>query len=88
MARQGHLHVDCGAIFSMGNNFMMPACNFEPRYRVIMQTREQWTKGLGPPYAVKGFVWYTDGSSGSSTERGTGAGVCGQSLGGRFSISL
>jgi hypothetical protein len=73
-------------IFSMGNDIMRPAYNFEPKYRVIMLTREEWTKGPGSPPVVKGLVWYTDGSR---TQVGSaGAGVYGQSLGTRFSISL
>jgi hypothetical protein len=31
-------------IFSMGNDIMRPAYNFEPKYRVVMLTREEWTK--------------------------------------------
>ena len=46
----------------MGNDIMRPAYNFEPKYRVIMVTREEWTKGPGSPPVVKGLIWYTDGS--------------------------
>ena len=50
-----------------------------------MLTREDWTKGTGAHPAVKGLVWFTDGSKMSE---GNGAGVYGQSLGRRFSFSL
>jgi hypothetical protein len=49
-------------IFSMGNDIMRLAYNFEPKYRVDMLTREEWTKGPGSLPVVKGLVWYTDGS--------------------------
>jgi hypothetical protein len=32
---------------------MRPAYSFEPRYSVIMTTREEWTKRSGPPSVVK-----------------------------------
>jgi hypothetical protein len=38
---------------------MWAACNFEPKYGVTMLTREEWTRGLGAPTAVKPLVWYT-----------------------------
>jgi len=41
---------------------MRPAFNLEPKYRVIMLMREDWTKASGAPPAVKGLVWFTDGS--------------------------
>jgi hypothetical protein len=41
---------------------MRPAFNLEPRYRVTMLTREDWTKGQGAPPEVKGLVWFKDGS--------------------------
>jgi hypothetical protein len=41
---------------------MRPAFNLEPRYRVTMLTRVDWTKGPGSPLEVKGLVWFTDGS--------------------------
>ena len=49
-------------MFNMGVDIMRPAYNFEPRYGVIMLTREDWTKATGAPPAVKGLVWFTDGS--------------------------
>jgi hypothetical protein len=58
---------------------MRPAFNFEPKCRVTMQTREEWTRGPGTSPAVKGLVW---------TPGGTGAEVYGQSLGRKLSISL
>jgi hypothetical protein len=50
-----------------------------------MLTGEDWTKGTGTPPAVKGLVWFTDGSK--MKER-TGAGVYGQSVGRRLSFCL
>jgi hypothetical protein len=46
----------------MGVDVMRPAFNFEPKYRITMPTREDWTKGTGAPPVVKGLVWFTDGS--------------------------
>jgi hypothetical protein len=46
----------------MGNDIMRTAYNFEPKYRVNILTRKEWTKGPGSPHVVKGLVWYTDGS--------------------------
>jgi len=39
---------------------MWSTFNFEPKYRVTMLTREEWTKGTGTPPLVKGLVWFTD----------------------------
>ena len=64
-------------IFNMGVDVMRPAFNFEPKYGVTMLTRQAWTKGSGTPPAVKGLIWFTDGSR---TREGTRAGVCGQSV--------
>jgi hypothetical protein len=69
----------------MGVDAMRPAFNFEPKYRVIMLTREIWTKGTGTPPIVKGLVWFTDRSK---MKDGTGVGVYGQSVGRRLSFSL
>jgi hypothetical protein len=41
-----------------------------------MLAREEWTKGTGTPPAIKGFVWFTDGSK---MREGPGAVVYGQS---------
>jgi ribonuclease HI len=57
----------------------------EPKYRVTMLAREEWTRGPRTPPAVKGLVWFTDGSK---TAEGTRAGVYGQSVNRRLSISL
>jgi hypothetical protein len=70
----------------MGNDNMTPAYNFEPKYRVTLLTREDWTKGTGSPPVVKGLGWYTDGSR--MQDGRTGAGAHGQSKGRRLSISL
>jgi hypothetical protein len=64
---------------------MKPVLNLEPKYRVTMLTREEWTRGLGTPPAVKGIIWFTYGSR---TAEGTKAGVYGQSADRRLSISL
>jgi hypothetical protein len=64
---------------------MRPAFNLEPQYRVTMLTRETWTRGTCAPPAVKGLVWFTDGSK---TGGAAGAGVYGQSVGRRLSFSL
>jgi len=64
---------------------MKPVLNLEPKYRVTVLTREEWTRGPGTPPVVKGLVWFTDGSR---TVKGTGAGVYVQSANRRFSISL
>jgi len=50
-----------------------------------MLTREDWTKATGAPPAVKGLVWFTDGSK---MREGTGAGVYWQLIGRRLSFSL
>ena len=72
-------------IFNRGVDVMRPAFNLEPKYRVTMLTREDWTKATGIPPAVKGLVWFTDGSK---MRDGTGAGVYAQSVGRRPSSSL
>jgi ribonuclease HI len=69
----------------MGVNVMKPVFNLEPKYRVTMLTREEWTRGPRTPPAIKGLIWFTDGST---TVEGTGAGVYGQSANRRLSISL
>jgi ribonuclease HI len=65
---------------------MRPAYNLEPKYRVTILSIRHWTDGPGSPPVVKGLVWYTDGSR--VQEGRAGAGVCGQSVGRRLSISL
>jgi len=69
----------------MGVDIIRPAYNFEPQYWVTMLMREDWTKATGAPPAVKGLVWFTDGSK---MREGTGTGVYGQSVGRRLSFSL
>ena len=64
---------------------MRSAFNLEPIYRVTMLTREELARGPGTPPVVKGLLWFTDGSR---MKEGTGAGVCGQSVGWRVSTSL
>ena len=46
---------------NMGVDVMRPAFNLEPKYRVTMLNREDWTGGTGAP-VVKGLVFFTDGS--------------------------
>jgi ribonuclease HI len=72
----------------MGNDIMRPAYNFEPKYRVDMLTREEWTNGPGPPPVVKGLVCYTDGSRTQGRGGGGQGPEYGQPLGRRLSISL
>jgi ribonuclease HI len=64
---------------------MKPVFNLERKHRFTMLATEEWTKGPGTSPAVKGLVWYTDGSS---TAEESGAGVFGQSVNRRISISL
>jgi hypothetical protein len=68
-----------------GIEFMRPVSNLEPKYKVTILAREEWTRSPGTPSAVKGLVWYTDGSR---TAEGTGAVVYGQSVNRRPSIPL
>ena len=70
--------------FNMGVDIIKPAFNSEPKYRVTMLTREDWAKGTGGPPAVKGLVWFTEGSKMEQTR----AGVYGQSVGRMFRFSL
>jgi len=53
---------------------MKPACNFEPKHRVTMSRREEWTKGPRAPPAVQGPIWNTDEYR---KQKATGAGVFG-----------
>jgi hypothetical protein len=69
----------------MGLDVMRPAFNLEPKYRVTMLTREEWTRGPGTPPEVKGLLWFTDGYR---MKEGTAAAVYGQSVGRRLSIFL
>ena len=64
---------------------MKPVLNLEPKCRITMLTREEWTRSPGTPPAVKGLVWFADGSRAAE---GSGAGVYGQSVNRRLSISL
>ena len=70
---------------NMRADVMRPAFNLELKYSVTILNSKEWVRGPGTPTAVKGLLWFTDGSR---TPGGTGAGVCGQSLGSRFSICL
>jgi hypothetical protein len=64
---------------------MKPVFNLEPKYRVTILTREEWTRVPGTPRAVKGLVWFTGGSR---IVGENGAGIYGQSVDKRLSISL
>ena len=72
-------------IFGMDNDVMGSPFNFEPKYRVIMLAREEQARGPVSPPAVKGLIYFTDGSR---TWRRAGAGVYGQSLGRGLITSL
>jgi len=39
----------------MGLDRMRPTYNLEPKYRVTMLTRENWTRGSRAPPEVKGY---------------------------------
>ena len=71
-------------VFNMGVDVMRPGHNSEPKYKVTMLTTEEWTKGPGDLPAFQGLVWQTNQSR---TQRGTRAGVNGQSSGRRLSIT-
>jgi hypothetical protein len=60
----------------MGVDVMRPVFNFEPKYRVTMLTRQEWSGGPETPPIVKKFVWFTEESR-MAEEAGTG--VYGQS---------
>jgi len=88
--QQGHSRIltrlqGSDPIFNMRVDFMRPVYNLEPKYRVTMLTREEWTRGPGTPPAVKGLVWFTDRSR---TAEGIGAGFYGLSVNRKLSIPL
>jgi hypothetical protein len=64
---------------------MKPEYNLDPKYRVTMLTRREWTKGTGAPPSVKGLFWFTDGSMMGVR---VGDGVYGQSVRRRLSFPL
>ena len=68
----------------MGVDVMRPVYNFEPQYKVTMLTKQDWTKATCTP-AIKGLACYKDWSK---VRDGTGASVCGPSVGRRLSFSL
>ena len=74
-----------GPIFNVRVHIMKPVFNLEPKYRVTMLTRDEWTRGPGAPLMVKGLVWCMDGSR---TAEGTAVGVYGQSVNRKLSIPL
>jgi len=46
----------------MGVDVVRLIFNPEPKYRVTILTGEDWTKETGAPTAVKGLIWFTEGS--------------------------
>jgi len=64
---------------------MKPVFNLNPKYKVTMLTREEWTRRHGTLTAAKGFIWSTDGFR---SVEGIRAGLCGQSADRKLSISL
>ena len=65
-------------------DFMKLVYNLEPKYRVTVLAREEWTRSPWTPVS-KGLVWYWDVSR---TVEGTGAGIYGQSVSRRLNIPL
>ena len=72
-------------MFNTGFGVVRLAFNLESQYIVILLLREVWTETAGVPPAIKGIVWFTDGSR---MKAGTGRGVYMQSVGWMFSFSL
>jgi len=72
-------------IFNMRVDIMKLVFNLEPKYRVTMLAREEWTGGSGTTPMVKGLILFTDGSR---IAEGTRAGVYGQSSNRRLGIPL
>ena len=72
-------------IFNMRVDIMKLVFNLEPKYRVTMLAREEWTGGSGTTPMIKGLVLFTDGSR---IAEGTRAGVYGQSSNRRLGIPL
>jgi len=64
-------------------DLLIVAC--KPKYRVAMLTREKWTSGPWTHPVVKGLALFTNGSR---RKQGTGAGVYGQYVVRKLSISL
>jgi hypothetical protein len=65
-------------IFSIVVDIMRPVFKLEPKYRVTVLTREEWTRGPGTAPVGKGIVCFTDRSR---TAEGSGAGVSGHTFG-------
>jgi hypothetical protein len=59
---------------------LRPAFNFEPNYRVMILTKEEWTRGTGTPAAVRlRLIWFTEGTrmkEGSGAVWGLWAIIC------------
>jgi len=68
-------------MFNTGVDVMKPVFNLESKYTVTMLTRGEWSRN---PPAVKGLVWFTDGSR---TAEGRSE-VYGQFADRRLSVSL
>jgi hypothetical protein len=69
----------------MKADVMRPAFDLKLKYRVTILTRKEWISRPGTLIAVKGLVWFADGSR---PPEETGTAVFGQSLGRRLSICL
>jgi hypothetical protein len=61
---QQHIDVasEVSSIFNVWVDVMKPVYSFHPKYRITTLTRDAWTRGHGTHPAVKGLVWYADGS--------------------------
>jgi hypothetical protein len=75
---RGHSHIltqlqKSDPIYNTGVDIMKPVFNLEPKYRVTMLTRQEWTRSPRTP-VVKGLFCFTDRSR---TAEGTGVGVYG-----------
>jgi hypothetical protein len=70
-------------IFNMGVDFIRPAFNLEPNYRVTLFTRGEWIRGPEIPPVMNRLVWFIVGSR----TDGIGAGVYRQSVGRRLSCT-
>jgi hypothetical protein len=46
----------------MKADVMRPAFDLKLKYRVTILTRKEWIRGPGTLIAIKGLLWFTDGS--------------------------
>ena len=54
---------------------MKAVFKLEPKYRVTILTREEWTRNPGTPPAVKGLICYTDVARTAGGGAGRGGGL-------------